>query len=74
VFLPEGQQVDSPLLLGVIRDALPEGTNFRFNGARGRTWIHVFDPGGSLSREASRAVLNTLVSLGQGPGKVVHAV
>jgi len=67
VFLPEGRQLDSPLV-SAIRDALPEGANFGFNGADGRTWIHVFGPGGSLGREASREVLNTaLVSLGR-PG------
>jgi hypothetical protein len=51
-----------------IGDALPEGTNFGFNGADGRTWIHVSGSGGSLGREVSREVLNTaLVSLGR-PG------
>jgi Clp amino terminal domain, pathogenicity island component len=65
VFLPEGQQLDSPLL-GAIADALPDGTTFGFNGADGRTWIHVFGPGGSLGREVSREVLDTaLVSLGR---------
>jgi hypothetical protein len=67
VFLPEGQQLDSPLSSAII-DALPEGATFGFNGADGRTWIHVFGPGGSLGREVSREVLNTaLVSLGR-PG------
>jgi hypothetical protein len=66
-FLPEGQQLDSPLSRA-IADALPEGTTYGFNGADGRTWIHVFGPGGSLGREVSREVLNTaLVSLGR-PG------
>jgi hypothetical protein len=65
VFLPEGQRLDSPLL-SAIGDALPEGTTFGFNGADGRTWIHVFGPGGSLGREVSREVLNTaLASLGR---------
>jgi hypothetical protein len=67
VFLPEGQQLDGPLSRAIV-DALPEGTNFGFNSADGRTWIHVFGPGGSLGREVSREVLNTaLVSLGR-PG------
>jgi hypothetical protein len=67
VFLPEGQQLDSPLL-GAISDTVPEGATFGFNGRDGRTWIHVFGPGGSLGREVSREVLNTaLVSLGR-PG------
>jgi hypothetical protein len=67
VFLPEGQQLDSPQSKAIV-DALPEGTTFGFNGADGRTWIHVFGPGGSLGREVSREVLNTaLVSLGR-PG------
>ena len=65
--LPDGQQLDSPLL-GAISDALPEGATFGFNAAGGRTWIHVFGPGGSLGRELSREVLDTaLVSLGR-PG------
>jgi hypothetical protein len=65
VFLPEGQQLDSPLSEAII-DALPEGTTFGFNGADGRTWIHVFGPSGSLGREVSREVLNTaLISLGR---------
>ena len=66
-FLPEGQQLDSPLSVA-ISDALPEGTTYGFNGADGRTWIHVFGPGGSSGREVSREALNTaLVSLGR-PG------
>jgi hypothetical protein len=66
--LPEGQQLDSPLH-SAIRDALPGGTNFGFNGdADGRSWIHVFGPSGRLGREVSREVLNTaLISLGR-PG------
>lgn len=69
VFLPEGQQLDSPLLTA-ISDAVPEGATFGFNSLEetGETWIHVFGPGGSLGREVSREVLNTaLVSLGR-PG------
>lgn len=67
VFLPEGQQLDSPLSRAIV-DALPEGATFGFNGADGRTWIHVCGPGGSLGLEVSREVLNTaLVSLGR-PG------
>jgi hypothetical protein len=65
VFLPEGQQLDSPLRKAIV-DALPEGANFGFNGADGRTWIHVFGPGGSPSRELTREVLNiALASLGR---------
>jgi Clp amino terminal domain, pathogenicity island component len=69
VFLPEGQQLDSPLSTAII-GALPEGTTFGFNGRAetGETWIHVFGPGGSLGREVSREVLNAaLVNLGR-PG------
>jgi len=67
VFLPEGEQLDSPLSRA-IADALPEGTTFCFNSADGRTWIQVFGPGGRLGPEVSRDVLNTaLVSLGR-PG------
>jgi hypothetical protein len=59
--------LDSPLLKA-ISDALPDGATFGFNSADGRTWIHVFGPGGSLGREVSREVLNTaLVSLGRAP-------
>jgi Clp amino terminal domain, pathogenicity island component len=65
VFLPEGQQLDGPLSKAIM-DALPEDATFGFNGADGRTWIHVFGPGGSLGREVSREVLNTaLASLGR---------
>jgi hypothetical protein len=64
-FLPEGQQLDSALL-AAISDAVPEGATFGFNSKDGRTWIHVWDPDGSLGREVSREVLNTaLVSLGR---------
>jgi hypothetical protein len=64
-FLPENQQMDSPLA-AAISDAVPEGAAWGFNGSDGRTWIHVFGPGGSLGREVSREVLNTaLVSLGR---------
>jgi Clp amino terminal domain, pathogenicity island component len=68
VFLPEGQELDSPLSRAIV-DALPEGTTFGFNaGADGRTWMHVFGPDGGLGREVTREVLNTaLVSLGR-PG------
>jgi hypothetical protein len=63
VFLPEGQQLDSPMLKA-ISEAVPEGATFGFNGKDGRTWIHVFGPGGSLGREVTREVLNSaLVSL-----------
>jgi len=66
-FLPEGQQLDGPLLKA-ISDAVPEGATYGFNGADGRTWIHVWGPDGSLGPEVSREVLNTaLVSLGR-PG------
>jgi hypothetical protein len=64
-FLPEGQQLDSPLL-EAISGAVPEGATFGFNGADGRTWISVWGPGGSLGPEVSREVLSTaLVSLGR---------
>jgi hypothetical protein len=66
-FLPEGQQLDSPLL-EAISEAVPEGATFGFNSKDGRTWIHVFGPDGSLGREVTREVLNTaLVSVGR-PG------
>jgi hypothetical protein len=66
-FLPEGQRLDSPLLKA-ISDAVPEGATFGFNSKDGRTWIHVFGPGGSLGRDVTREVLNNaLVSLSR-PG------
>ncbi|HEY6494562.1 MAG TPA: Clp protease N-terminal domain-containing protein [Trebonia sp.] len=66
-YLPEGQQLDSPLL-EAISGAVPEGATFGFNGADGRTWISVWGPDGSLGPEVSREVLSTaLVSLGR-PG------
>jgi hypothetical protein len=66
-FLPEDQQLDSQLR-AAISDAVPEDATFGFNSKDGRTWIHVFGPGGSLGPEVSREVLNTaLLSLGR-PG------
>lgn len=66
-FLPEDQDLDSPLLRA-ISDAVPEGATFGFNSADGRTWIHVWNSAGSLGREVSRQVLNTaLASLGRSP-------
>jgi Clp amino terminal domain, pathogenicity island component len=59
--LPEGQQLDSPLL-EAISEALPEGTIYGFNSADGRTWIHVYGPGGSPGPEVSREVLNTALA------------
>lgn len=49
VFLPDGEQLDSPLSRAFV-DALPEGATFGFNGRAetGETWILVFGPGGSL--------------------------
>ncbi len=69
VLLPEGQQLDGPLL-AAISDAVPEGATFGFNGRAetGETWIHVFGPSGRLGREVSREVLSTaLARLGR-PG------
>lgn len=69
VFLPEGQQLDSPLSSAII-DALPEGSTFGFNGRTetGETWIHVFGPGGSLGRQVTRDVLNTALASLDRPG------
>ena len=61
VFLPEGQELDSPLSTAII-DALPEGSTFGFNGADGRTWVHVFGPDGSADPGVTREVLNTALS------------
>ena len=66
VFLPEGQELDSPLRRA-IADALPDGTTFGFNGGEDeRTWVHVIGPGGSLGPTVTSVVLNTaLASLGR---------
>ena len=66
VFLPEGQEMDSPLSRA-IADALPEGTTFGFNSDTGeRTWMQVIGPGGGAGPVVTREVLNTaLVSLGR---------
>ena len=45
---------------------MPEGAAWGFNGAEGRTRVHVWGPGGRLGREISREVLDTaLVNLGR---------
>lgn len=66
VFLPVGQGLDGPLSRAIV-DALPEGATFGFNlEADGRTWLHVFEPGGSPRPGVTRAVLNAaLASLGR---------
>lgn len=65
VILPDSQQLDGPLEKAII-DALPEGSTFGFNRTDGRTWIHVFGPGGSLGRHVTREVLDAaLASLGR---------
>jgi hypothetical protein len=66
VFLPDGQELDSPLRRA-IADALSDGTTFSFNsGEDERTWVHVIGPGGSLGPGVTREVLNTaLASLGR---------
>jgi ClpA/ClpB-like protein len=62
VFLPESEGLDGPLSRAIV-DALPEGTTFGFNlGADGRTWLHVFDPGGSPRPGVTREVLNTALA------------
>jgi hypothetical protein len=68
VFLPEGLGLDAPLRRA-IADALPEGTTFGFNGGGDeRTWLHVFEPGGTPRPELTREVLNTaLASVGRAP-------
>lgn len=67
VFLPEGQEMDSPLRRAIV-DALPDGTTFGFNsGGDERTWMHVIGPRGS-NPELTREVLNAaLASLNRPP-------
>jgi Clp amino terminal domain, pathogenicity island component len=66
VFLPEGQELDSPLSRAVA-DALPDGTTFCFNtDEHERTWICVIGPEDNLGSGVTREVLNTaLTSLGR---------
>lgn len=66
VFRPAGQGLDGELSRAIV-DALPEGTTFGFNlDADGRTWLHVFEPGGSPRPGVTREVLNAaLTSLGR---------
>jgi hypothetical protein len=66
VFLPEGQELDSPLSRAVA-DALPDGTTFCFNTDEDeRTWLCVIGPEDSLGPGVTREVLNTaLASLGR---------
>jgi hypothetical protein len=62
VFLPEGQEMDSPLRRA-IADALPGGTTFGFNGDTGeRTWMQVIGPGDSSDPTLTRDVLNTALA------------
>ena len=62
VFLPEGQEMDSPLRRA-IADALSDGTTFGFNsGGAERTWMHVIGPGNSSNPELTREVLNTALA------------
>jgi Clp amino terminal domain, pathogenicity island component len=62
VFLPEGQEMDSPLRRA-IADALPDGTTFGFNSdVDERTWMRVIGPGGSSNPELTREVLNTALA------------
>jgi hypothetical protein len=68
VYLPAGQELDAPLRHAIV-GALPEGTTFGFNGGEaGRTWLHVFEPGGTPRPELTREVLNAaLASVGRAP-------
>jgi len=62
VFLPTGQGMDSSLSRAIV-DALPDGTTFGFNnGEDGRTWLYVFEPGGSPRPGVTRTVLNAALA------------
>jgi hypothetical protein len=61
LFLPEGQELDSPLSTAII-EALPEDTTFGFNSVDGRTWVHVFGADGGVGADVTREVLNTALS------------
>jgi hypothetical protein len=62
VFLPEGQELDSPLRRA-IADALPDGTTFAFNsGADERTWIQVISRGERSDPALTRMVVNTALA------------
>ncbi len=70
VVLPQGVELDSPLL-EAIHEALPPGTTYGFNSdASGRTWVHAFGPGPEAGTDdtLSREVLNrALAALGRPP-------
>jgi hypothetical protein len=62
VFLPEGQEMDGPLVRA-IAGALPEGTTFGFNNAPDeRTWMGLIGAGDRASPELTREVLNTALA------------
>lgn len=58
VFLPEGQELDEPLV-GAIVGALPDGTTFGFNtDPAGRKWVRVNGPGASTEPRVTIRVIN----------------
>ena len=63
LLLPEGQELDGPLI-NAIADAVPAGATFGFNWRAddGRPWIHVSQPGNPRD-----ALTTALVSLGRPP-------
>jgi hypothetical protein len=62
VFLPEGQEFDSPLHRA-IADALPDNTTYGFNSdADRRVWISVITAEGAADPALTREVLNTALA------------
>jgi len=62
VFLPEGQEMDSPLRRA-IAGALPDGTTYGFSGDTGEhTWMQVIGPGDTSDPALTREVLNTALA------------
>jgi Clp amino terminal domain, pathogenicity island component len=62
VFLPEGQEMDGPLLRAIV-DALPEDTTFGFNSdADERAWMHVIGPSDVSNPVRTRGVLNAALT------------
>ncbi len=62
MFLPEGQEMDSPLRRAIM-DALPESTTFGFNSDTDeRTWMLVIGASDSSNPMLRREVLNTALA------------
>jgi hypothetical protein len=62
VFLPEGQELDDPLVSAIV-GALPDGTTFGFNiDPAGRKWVRVIGRGASTDPAVTIGVLNNALA------------